>query len=241
MYFSMRTGKAPPHQQTRERQQQGFGYLRLCRVPYLPLGSRTWQAHGTFCGPQNSKLQGNKREEIKRERWENRFREKEIYRQMDNNRQQKVQWLKYNASLLTESRKKQRSDTTERDWKTTDVWARLLTMCPDGQSCQQADCSYCTVQCHLLTDVTGVKVDTTHTRAFACTWSTIKCRRKHPQTDTITEYVSTKNTSRPTHLYTTAPTHCQGTQHHFHGLCAGSLSALYYAEGIDWFDPNPDY
>ena len=45
-----------------ERQQLGSGYLRLCRAPYLPLGRRTWQIHGTSCGPQNSKLQGKKRD-----------------------------------------------------------------------------------------------------------------------------------------------------------------------------------
>lgn len=40
-----------------------LGYLRLCRAPYLPLGRRTWQIHGTSCGPQNSKLQGKERDE----------------------------------------------------------------------------------------------------------------------------------------------------------------------------------
>lgn len=49
------------NQVTGDRQQLGFGYLRPCRAPYLPLGSRMWLIHGTSCGPQNSKLQGDKR------------------------------------------------------------------------------------------------------------------------------------------------------------------------------------
>lgn len=55
-------------------------------------------------------------------------------------------------------------------------------MYPDGRSCLQADCSYCTVQFHLLTNMTAAKADTTH--FFACTRSTLRCRQTHPQTDT---------------------------------------------------------
>ena len=55
--------KAPPQRQTRQRQQLGFGYLRLCQALYLPPGSRTWPIHGTSCGPRNSKLQETKERE----------------------------------------------------------------------------------------------------------------------------------------------------------------------------------
>lgn len=88
-------------------------------------------------------------------------------------RRERERWLKYSVSLLTDmwtdSRKRPRSDNTDRDGKTTDVWAGLLIMCPDGQSCLQADCSYCTVQCHLLTDMTGAKATTAHTHAHTYT------------------------------------------------------------------------
>lgn len=79
----------------------------------------------------------------------------------------------------TGSRKTWSSDNTKRNWRKTDVWARLPIMCPDGQSCLQADCSYWTVQCHLLTDMTGAKADTTYTNSHSilCTWSTPKANR----------------------------------------------------------------
>lgn len=74
-FFS--TLKALPCWQTCEKQQLGYWYLRLCRAPYLPLGRRTWQIHGTSCGPQSSKLQG--KEADKKDCLET-FRQKEINR-----------------------------------------------------------------------------------------------------------------------------------------------------------------
>lgn len=40
-------------------------------------------------------------------------------------------------------------------------------MCPDGQACLQADCSYCAAQCHLLIDTAGAEADDAHARKLA--------------------------------------------------------------------------
>lgn len=71
-------------------------------------------------------------------------------------------------------------------------------MCPDGQPCLQADCSYCTVQCHLLTDMTGTKADTTHTYTVLCntqmqTNTSLNCQNcltciEHIQPHTLSEH-----------------------------------------------------
>ena len=78
-------------------------------------------------------------------------------------------------------------------------------MCPDGRSCLQADCSYCTVQFHLLTDMTAAKADTTH--------FFLRALEAHSDAG--------KHVHKLTHVYASRPTRCQSIQCHSHRQVTG--------------------
>lgn len=86
---------------------------------------------------------------------------------MEKTRERKSGMVKYCVSLLCGQNAESPNLIMLRGiGKAADVWAGLLIMCPDGQSCLQADCSYCTVQSHLLADMMGAKADKTSTSTF---------------------------------------------------------------------------
>lgn len=159
-YFSLMTRKALPRQQRCKRQQLGW-VTYICIGPLIcPWAGERDKFMASLVDHKTANCG----------RWGERERkERKGY--------VKIQCFIING--YTGSRKTWSSDNTKRNWRKTDVWARLPIMCPDGQSCLQADCSYWTVQCHLLTDMTGAKADTTYTNSHSilCTWSTPKTNR----------------------------------------------------------------